>query len=105
MNYEAVIAEKDQLIRAYVEKFTQMQQQIFDLSFQLTKLQRMVFGNKSERFIPEPYTGPNLFSELEPDAALQQAVAQVEKVYKYQPTKGKNPIIKAEPSSINCPKA
>jgi transposase len=78
MNYEAVIAEKDLIIRAYEEKVTQMQKQIVDLSFQLTKLQRIMFGSKSERFVPAPIAVPNLFSGLDQDPTIGQAVEQIQ---------------------------
>lgn len=77
MNYEAIIAEKDQIIKAYEDKFAQMQQQNFDLKYQLAKLQRMIFGHKSEKFVAAPYNIPNLFSALEEDQEQQQAEEQI----------------------------
>lgn len=71
MNYEAIIAEKDTLIQQLTSQVEGLKKdydyKIYELQYQLDKLQRMLFGRKGERFVSAPYTGPNLFSELEGD--------------------------------------
>jgi transposase len=59
MNYEAIIAEK-------VTINLQLRQENIELKYQLAKLQRMLFGRKSERHVTDPYGGPNLFSDQLP---------------------------------------
>lgn len=76
MNYEAIIAEKDVKIHSVERLNTQMSKEIFELKFQIEKLQRMLFGKKGEGFKTAPYTGPNLFSDLPGEEA--QAVVPVE---------------------------
>lgn len=69
MNYELIIAEKDtkieQLTLQVSSLKTDYEKKIFELQYQMDKLQRMLFGRKAERFVSAPYIGPNLFSELE----------------------------------------
>jgi transposase len=69
MNYEAIIVEKDILIQQLTIQVESLKKdydcKIYELQYQLDKLQRMIFGRKAERFISAPYTGPNLFSEME----------------------------------------
>ena len=59
---EELLAEKDQVI-------ARQEQKINALSFQLAQLQRMIFGAKSERFVPA--SSPNQMSlDIESEAAV-----------------------------------
>ena len=52
MNYEEIIAQKD---AAIAQKDVEIQQQaarIEDLAHQIAQLQKIIFGPKTERFIP-----------------------------------------------------
>lgn len=71
MDVQAIIAEKDALIK-------EQGLLILDLKDQIERMKRMIYGRKSERFIPEP--GPNLFSHLEqnnPLPATQQPESKI----------------------------
>lgn len=71
MNYEAIIAENSH----YKAQNEVLSQQVIDLKYQLDKLQRMLFGRKSERFISAPIPEANLFSHLEDPVVIPQQVA------------------------------
>jgi transposase len=75
MNYDAIIAEKDIKIGELTGQIDGLKKdyecKIYELQYQLDKLQRMIFGKKGERFVSAPYTGPNLFSELEGEQSAQ----------------------------------
>lgn len=83
MNYEAIIAEKEEKIHSVERLNTQMSKEIFELKFQVEKLQRMLFGKKGEGFKTAPYTGPNLFSDLPGEE--HQAVAPIEECTTHVP--------------------
>jgi len=80
MNYELLLAEKDNIIESRELQFKAIlvvkDKKISDLQHQLDNLKKMIYGKKSERFIPNPYTGPNLFSHLDQDPTAIEALPQ-----------------------------
>jgi transposase len=81
---EELLAEKDQII-------AQQEQKINALSFQLAELQRMIFGTKSERFIPAE--NPQQLSLLDVESKTQVAPAKVT-----VPSHERNESVKKKPS-------
>lgn len=63
MEATSIIAEKDAQIAMLKSLVLEQTQKIYDLTHELGKLQRIVYGRKAERYIPEP--GPSLFADLE----------------------------------------
>lgn len=83
MNYEEIIAQKDAAIAQKDVKIQQQAARIEDLAHQIAQLQKIIFGPKTERFIP---TGDprqlNIFGELagvSPDVDLPQEQNQSSK--------------------------
>lgn len=81
MNYEAKIAERDQKILSYESQILALQKQNVELSHQLAKLQRLIFGRSSERFVSAPYSGPNLFSGTSDDIQAASTPTVVESMH------------------------
>lgn len=76
MNYEAQIAHRDQKIDSYEGQISSLQKQNIELRCQLDKLQRMIFGKSSERFVTAPYIGPNLFSGTPDDIQTENSATE-----------------------------
>ena len=83
MEVTTILAEKDAQIAAMKSLILEQTQKIYDLTHELGKLQRIVYGRKAERFIPDP--GPSLFADLE-ELNKEKVVepAQKTEVIKYE---------------------
>lgn len=73
MDTAQIIAQKDAQIEA-------LQLKIYDLVHQIGKLERIIYGRKSERHVPEQ--GPNLFSHLEDgnSTPVVEPISETEKI-------------------------
>jgi transposase len=76
MNYEAIIAEQSTQIMALTESYESMrlsyEEQILNLKHQIALFQKLIYGKKSERFIPDQSNQPNLFSILHQEEAMKE---------------------------------
>ena len=65
MNYETIIAQKDAEIAQRDAAIQQQAARIEELAHQIAQLQKLIYGPKSERFIPTMDSGQlNIFGEL-----------------------------------------
>lgn len=66
MNYEVVIAQKDAELAQKDAAIQQQAARIEELAHQIAQLQKLIYGRKSERFIPNVDTAQlNIFGELQ----------------------------------------
>jgi transposase len=84
MNYEVIIAQKSAEITSMAKSYESLklsydeykistQEQILNLQHQLSLLQKLIYGKRSERFIPDQSNQPNLFSILQQEEPIQEA--------------------------------
>ena len=68
MSYEDIILEKEAVITKNEEVITKKEQEIEYLKYEVERLKHLIFGAKSEKFVPsdDSYQG-NLLAEVETD--------------------------------------
>lgn len=89
MNYEAIIAQQSTQITDLTQCYESMkmnyEEQILNLKHQLSLLQKLIYGKKSERFIPDQSNQPNLFSILNQEEPVkEEEVIQQTKQVSYE---------------------
>ena len=93
MNYEAIIAQKDAEIAQKDVAIQHQAARIEELAHQIAQLQKMIYGRKSERFIPEVDTNQlNIFGDVvpvEPPSETQKETITYQREKKKSDHKGR----------------
>lgn len=89
---DALIAERDELLSKHVKQeavISRYEARVFDLEFQVSQLQRLVYGAKRERFVSDVHASQLLLGLHADDEAVASAVTATLEKISYERSKPK----------------